>query len=293
MKRVFVLLPLLCCAAVSRAQVVLPFEVQAAHGRLAADDGLDALLATLTPGGERKAQLAALAAIEQRAASLDFAGQYRVVAALNEASASTFIAPEVRARALMTLGKTAASFGDWTARREAVQALLEAATVDNPSDSRWESRLYAWLGLASVAGRLPPADDAIAQSVVTAVLDEERNDSRGPEKTAAMRVLHNLLLGEGPAAIYRSASLTQRVEDELLRPVENGGMDRLYSDSDRGPEYRYCLLRSLYMLSWAQPDVHNIRQRLAQVCEDVSRGDPSEELRYLARTYAEVLRRYR
>ena len=226
------------------------------------------MLATLTPGGERKAQLAALAAIEQRAASLDFAGQYRVVAALKEASASTFIAPEVRARALMTLGKTAASFGDWTARREAVQALLEAATVDNPSDSRWESRLYA-------------------------VLDEERGDQRGSEKTAAMRVLHNLLLGEGPAAIYRSASLTQRVEDELLRPVENGGMDRLYSDSDRGPEYRYCLLRSLYMLSWAQPDVHNIRQRLAQVCEDVSRGDPSEELRYLARTYAEVLRRYR
>ena len=185
----------------------------------------------------------------------------------------------------MTLGKSAASFSDWASRREAAQALLEAATVDNPSDSRWEHKVYAWMGLASVAGKLPPADDALAQAVVTAALDAIRGEARGQEKTMAMRTLHNLLQGEGPGAVYRSPALSRTVK-ACRRGGENGGMERLYSDSDRGPEYRYYMMRSLYMLSWAQPGVRNIRQRAAQVMEDIARSDPSEQLRQIAKVYA-------
>ena len=46
------------------------------------------------------------------------------------------------------------------------------------------------------------------------------------------------------------------------------------------------MMRSLYMLSWAQPGVRNIRQRAAQVMEDIARSDPSEQLRQIAKVYA-------
>ena len=245
----------------------------------------------MKPGGDRQAQLDALASIEQRAAALNFTGQFRVVTALKDAASSAFILPEVRAKALLTLGKAAAWFSDWTARKQAAEALLEAATVDRPSDPRWEERPYGWRGLASVAGKLERGDDSLAQSIVEAVLKEDRDGPRGQERTMAMLVLSDLLQGSGPGVVYREPGLAQRVEDQFLSPLENGGVDRLCSDSDRGADYRYLLVRSLYMMSWVQPDLRNIRQRTAQVLEDLSRRDPSSDLRQLAHLYAQNLRR--
>lgn len=288
---------LLVAAAPAWSQASAPFEAQVDSARQAvaaqraasvqaAASELDGLLADLRDGKEPE-KLAALEKLSFGAGSIAWADQSRVVEAVRAASESSFNAAAVRAKALRALGKMEPWLSDDSAKTKAVEALVDAASVSSPSDSRYALRVHALFGLADAAKTLPFGDRP-AESVAGAVLDVLRDPSSVPEHMPALLALHNLLGGGGAGVFWRNISLAQRAEQELIVPLESN-VDALYVNST--VDQRYLYVRVLFKLSGIAPYGQSVKSRVSWVLQNISQRETDSTVRLLARSYAEMLQR--
>jgi hypothetical protein len=289
MKNTLALFALALAASPAAAQMRrLPppaFETQMVRQAPAAMPSLDEMLADLRDHKDIKKQLAALDNIAFAAARLDYDEQMLAVAGLREAYDNPVNDGGVRGKALDTVGKAAVWFRDPAAVRQAVTVLTEAAHVDNAADPRSSLKVYALFGLSRCAGHLPWTDERTEQLIVLTGLDGLRDARQAQEKLLSMMILSSYFESRGAGVVYRNPSLTQRVDEQIIRWL-SGGVDQLYNDPAATSDFRYFLLRALRALAWSPGVQSDWRPRVGQILRDMADRDPDARLRELARLYA-------
>ena len=245
-------------------------------------------LAALRDARDPARQLESIGRIESSAGHLHTQDQYAVIDALKWTADSSFVQAHIRAKALSALGKAGSRLSNEGARGRAARYLLESASVQNPSDSRMELRVYALSGLAMLSRRLPHGDEALERDICSKTLDILSEQSSAPEKTLAMRLLHEMLDGR-PTALSRDRSLRSRLETELLAPLERD-LDGLYYGGRLGGEYRYHLMKVLLLASPFIGEGISSRMRVAQLFERMGLLEPDPNLKTLVGLYARHLR---
>ncbi len=210
----------------------------------------------------------------------------RVVFSLEGAADSPFLFPQARAKALDALSKTAVRARNESSYRQAVEAIVRIAGADNPQDSRRDLRLPALLALARTAPMLPEFDRSLTQRVMATAFGVLEQGYDRQENLAAMRIVHAYLHGHGAQGLFRDPELARRAENSLIAPYERDLM-RVYGDSNRGPEFRYELVRSLAPIAWTRAlDGGNLPHRARGVLSQMAQNETDPTVKRLACLYS-------
>ncbi len=210
----------------------------------------------------------------------------RVIFALEGAADSASLFPQARAKALDALSKTAVRARNESTYSRAVEAIVRIAGADNPQDSRRDLRLPALLALARTAPQLPEFDRSLTQRVMGVAFGVLDQGYDRQENLAAMRIVRAYLHGHGAQGLFRDPELARRAEYALISPYERDLM-RVYGDFNRGPEFRYELVRSLAAVAWTRAvDGGNLPHRARGVLSQMAQNETDPTVKRLACIYS-------
>jgi hypothetical protein len=286
MRATLLLIPLLAAPAWAASAVSAPFafdlDTLSVVVRRLSPPSVDALLGELKDA-DRRRQMEILDELPLRAGTADSAAQHRLAWALRDLADSQQAAPEVRARSLYALGRCERWMGDAAAQKDAIETLETEALRDDMN--RLTLQPYALEGLVEAAGRLPRADQSVADGVAETALEVLRRQRPALERTLAARVLAVELASTAVQPLWQK--LGGRFDDELLRPAEGAG--GCYDPNRNSVEARLFMMQVLDRLAWGALD-SGVRHRVKQIFRQMSENEPEPQLKRLARLYEERLR---
>jgi hypothetical protein len=283
MRLALLILPLAVMPAFSQTAGNMPFQFDAetlsAVIRHMQPATVDALLTELATA-DRMRQLEILDEMPMRTPNADSSDQHRLVWALRDLAASLQAAPEVRARALVALGKCERWMSDSSAMREAIEALeAEAATRDA---NRLPLQVYALEGLVNAADKLPFGDPAVAEKLAETALGALRDQRPALERQLAVQALSKEF------GAYSVRALWQRVGSEIQVQVVQPAEGEYWNDSRNTVAVRYFWMNCLSRIAWGTPEP-GVRERVKTIFRSLRDREPDTQLRQVARLYAQQL----